>query len=208
MHIPDGIIPLAQATIYWVVSIIFLLIISFKLSKDKMFNKQVVLTAVLTAATVVATSVSIPSPMGIPMHFFLIPLVVMILGLYKGSLVSFLSLVFQSIFLGMGGITTLGANFLVMGIILSLCVYFVYNLFLDVNNSVAIFLSTLIGIMGATFAQIFILMLTNTTSFNVLLASLLPFYLVVGILEGLINIFILGFIKRVRPEILGLSADT
>ncbi len=101
MHLPDGIIPLNQALVYWVIMIIALLIFSYKMSKNQS-EQRFVLIALLSVATVVATSISIPSPFGVPIHFFLIPLVVILLGPLNGIAVSFLSLVVQ-LFLGMGG---------------------------------------------------------------------------------------------------------
>ena len=168
-------------------------------------EKRLVLTAVLTAATVVATAISIPSPFGIPMHFFLIPLVVIILGPLNGTLVCFLALLTQAIFLGMGGVTTLGANVLVMGVSISLVTSFIYNLFKNINVRLAIFLSTILGILAATLVQIVILILTETTSLEVLLASLLPFYLVVAFIEAFINVGVLELIFNARPDIAGIE---
>ena len=164
-------------------------------------EERLVLTAVLTAATVVATSLSIPSPFGIPMHFFLIPLVVILLGPLNATLVCFLALLTQAVFLGMGGITTLGANVLVMGVSLSFVTSIVYGLFKNINGRLSIFLSTIFGILAATVVQIIILLLTNTTSLEVLLASLLPFYLVVAFIEAFINVIIVELIFNTRPEI-------
>ena len=85
-------------------------------------EKRLVLSGILTAVALVATTITVPSPMGIPMHFFIIPLVVLILGPCNAILVSFLALLIQALALGMGGVTTLGINVLDMGIILSLVV--------------------------------------------------------------------------------------
>ena len=169
MHIPDGLIPFEQAMAYLVVCLIIVGISFYYASKKTDMEKRLVLTGILTAVAVVATSVTIPSPMGIPMHFFIIPLVVLILGPFNAIIVSFLSLLVQSLAIGEGGITTLGVNVLDMGIILSIVVYFVYNLFSSINERFAIFLSTLMGILAATILQIFILVLANTTSLEVLL---------------------------------------
>ena len=133
MHIPDGLIPMDQAIVYWIITIVVLAIFFIKLSKKVNMEERLVLTAVLTAATVVATSLSIPSPFGIPMHFFLIPLVVILLGPLNATLVCFLALLTQAVFLGMGGITTLGANVLVMGVSLSFVTSIVYGLFKNIN---------------------------------------------------------------------------
>lgn len=201
MHIPDGLIPMDQAIIYWIITLIVLAIFFMRISKKVNMEERLVLTAVLTAATAVTTAVSIPSPFGIPMHFFLIPLVVIILGPLSGTLVCFLALLSQAIFLGMGGITTLGANVLVIGVFLSLASSVVYDLFKNINGRVAIFIATLFGILTATVVQIVILLLTQTTSLELLLASLLPFYLVVAFIEAFINVIILELIFNIRPDI-------
>jgi cobalt/nickel transport system permease protein len=168
-------------------------------------ERRLVLSGVLTAITVVATSVTIPSPMGIPMHFFIIPLVVLILGPFNAILVSFLSLLVQALGIGEGGITTLGINVLDMGIILSCVVYFVYKLFSSINERFAVFSSTVAGILAATLIQILILVLANTTSLEVLLGSLLPYYLMIGIIEGIANVIILEFISRTNNNILEIE---
>ena len=205
MHIPDGSIPFEQAMVYLVVSLIIVAVSFYYVSKKTDMERRLVLSGVLTAITVVATSVTIPSPMGIPMHFFIIPLVVLILGPFNAILVSFLSLLVQALGIGEGGITTLGINVLDMGIILSCVVYFVYKLFSSINERFAVFSSTVAGILAATLIQILILVLANTTSLEVLLGSLLPYYLMIGIIEGIANVIILEFISRTNNNILEIE---
>jgi cobalt/nickel transport system permease protein len=191
--------------VYLVVSLIIVAVSFYYVSKKTDMERRLVLSGVLTAITVVATSVTIPSPMGIPMHFFIIPLVVLILGPFNAILVSFLSLLVQALGIGEGGITTLGINVLDMGIILSCVVYFVYKLFSSINERFAVFSSTVAGILAATLIQILILVLANTTSLEVLLGSLLPYYLMIGIIEGIANVIILEFISRTNNNILEIE---
>lgn len=205
MHIPDGLIPFEQAVVYLIVSLVILGIFFYYTSRKVNLEKRLVLTGVLTAIVVVATSVTIPSPMGVQIHFFIIPLVVFILGPFNASLVSFLALLVQALTLGEGGVTALGANVLDMGIVLSLVVYAVYKLFSSIDRRIAIFVSTVMGIIAATFIQIFILTIANASSLEVLLASLLPYYLMVAIMEGIINIVIMEFISRIDNSILDIE---
>lgn len=205
MHIPDGLVPFEQAVVYLALSLVIVAISFYYTSKKTDMEKRLVLSGVLTAVTIVATTVVIPSPMGIPMHFFVIPLVVLILGPFNAVLVSFLALLVQALGIGEGGITTLGINVLDMGIILSFVVYFVHNLFSGVNERFAIFLSTVVGILAATALQLLVLVLANTTSLEVLLISLLPYYLMIGIIEGIINVIILEFISRTNSDILEIE---
>lgn len=205
MHIPDGLIPFEQALAYLIISLIILSIFFYYTSKKVDMEKRLVLTGVLTAIVVVATSFTIPSPMGVQIHFFIIPLVVFILGPFNASLVSFLALLVQALALGEGGVTALGANVLDMGIVLSLVVYAVYKLFSSIDRRIAIFVSTVMGIIAATFMQIFILAIANASSLEVLLASLLPYYLMVAIMEGIMNIVIMEFISRMDNSILDIE---
>ncbi|WP_406535631.1 energy-coupling factor ABC transporter permease [Methanobrevibacter sp.] len=205
MHIPDGLIPFDQAMIYLIASLIILSYFSFKLSRKADMEKRLVLSGILTAVAVVATTITIPSPIGIPMHFFVIPLVVILLGPYNASLVSFLALLVQALGFGMGGVTTLGINVLDMGIILSVVVYAVYVLLVNVNEDLAIVISTMAGILAATMAQILILTFAKTTSFEVLLGSLLPYYLMIAVIEGVINVIIIKFISKTNRSILEIE---
>jgi cobalt/nickel transport system permease protein len=139
------------------------------------------------------------------MHFFIIPLVVLILGPCSAALVAFIALLVEALVLGNGGVLSLGANILNMGIVLSVVVYFVYRLFESINKRVAIFISTILGILAATTAQILILTIANVTSLNVLLASLLPYYLMIGVMEGIINVIVIEFISKMNYSILDVE---
>ena len=198
MHLPDGIVPLNQAIIYWVITLI---IISVFFSKDENKEKRIISIAIFSVFTVTVTSLSIPSPLGVPIHFFLIPLVAILLGPLTSNIVSFISLLVQAILLNMGGITILGANFIVMGLILSYVSYGFYILFKDLNKKVAIVASTIIGIMAATFGQVAILLISGAMNFDVLLATLIPFYLFISIIEGFANTIIITAIEQIKPEI-------
>ena len=205
MHIPDGLLPVGHSICYLVIGFVILAVFFYYSSKKVSMSERLVLTGVLTAITVVATSITIPSPIGIPMHFFIIPLVVLILGPCSAALVAFIALLVEALVLGNGGVLSLGANILNMGIVLSVVVYFVYRLFESINKRVAIFISTIVGILAATTAQILILTIANVTSLNVLLASLLPYYLMIGVMEGIINVVVIEFISRVNYNILDVE---
>ena len=205
MHLPDGIVPLNQAIIYWVITLIIISIFFYKFSKDENKEKRIISIAIFSVFTVTVTSLSIPSPLGVPIHFFLIPLVAILLGPLTSNIVSFISLLMQAILLNMGGITILGANFIVMGLILSYVSYGFYVLFKDLNKKIAIFASTIIGIMAATFGQVAILLISGAMNFDVLLATLIPFYLFISIIEGFANTIIITAIEKIKPEIIEME---
>ncbi len=71
-------------------------------SKSSQKDKKIVSMAIFSVFTVIITSLSIPSPLGVPIHFFLIPLIAIILGPYSSSIVAFISLIIQALALNMG----------------------------------------------------------------------------------------------------------
>ena len=205
MHLPDGIIPIEQSIVYWCISIVIIAIFLYKFSRNEDKEKTIVSIALFSVFFVVVTSLSIPSPLGVPIHFFLIPLVAILLGPFNGSIVSFFGLLVQALALNMGGIVCFGANFLVIGVIVAFVTYGFYCLLEDINDKMAIFFATVIGIIFATFGQVFILILSGAVNFNSLLATLVPFYLFIGIIEGFANIIIIYSIQKIKPEIMELS---
>lgn len=205
MHLPDGILPLNQAIIYWLISLIFFgyYFIKFRKSRD---NQSLVNIAIFSAIVAVCSGISIPTPFGASIHFFLIPLAAILLGPYSGVVVTFIALSIQALGLGMGGILALGCNVLVMGVILSFVTYYTYKLMEDFfNKSVLIFLSTLTGIICASISQMIIIMFSGTGNFELLILTLIPFYILVGIIEGFGNVVIIEFMEKLKPEIFDLE---
>ena len=201
MHLSDGLIPLWQAAIYWILTIAILALYMYKLSKTEEKEKVMVNTAILAAVTIAASSISIPSPFGVPIHLFIIPLVVIFLGPLSGVMVAFLCFIVQYFILGMGGMTSLGANVVTMGIVMSFSTYYFYKFTAELDDRLSIFSGTFMGIIMATVAQILIMLAAGVATLEVLLATLVPFYLFVGIVEGVINIFILLSVLKLKPEL-------
>lgn len=201
MHLSDGLIPLWQAAIYWILTIAILALYMYKISKNEEKEKVMVKTAILAAVTIAASSISIPSPFGVPIHLFIIPLVVILIGPLGGVMVAFLCFIVQYFILGMGGITSLGANVVTMGIVMSFSTYYFYKFTAELDDRLSIFSGTFVGIIMATLTQVFIMLAAGVATLEVLMATLVPFYLFVGIVEGIINIFILLPVFKLKPEL-------
>jgi len=200
LHLPDGLLPLWLAAIYWILTVAVLALYMYKLSKVEEKEKVMVNTAILAAVTIAASSISIPSPFGVPIHLFIIPLVVILLGPLSGVTVAFLCFIVQYFLLGMGGFTSLGANVVTMGIVMSFSTYYFYRFTRELDERLSIFSGTFLGIIMATVAQVLILLAAGVATLEVLLATLVPFYLFVGVIEGIINIFIILSIFKLKPE--------
>lgn len=205
MHLPDGIIPMNQAIIYWIISLIFLSLYLYKSSKLANNFKRIIIMAMFAAVTIVASSITIPSPFGVPIHFFIIPLVVILLGPLSGMVVEFVCLLIQALFLGLGGIVCLGANTMVIGVSISFVTYIFFKVIKDLNENFAIFCATVLGIISATIVQALILIISGFTTLEIILSTLIPFYLFVAVVEGIITVIIVNFIKKSNQEFINLE---
>ncbi len=116
MHIPDGFIPLGQCAIYWTIAIIAL-IFAFKWGRENLNEKSIPLMAVLAAGIFAIMSMNIPIPFGSSGHMIGAAMVAIIfMSPWAAIIVIALVLMIQGIFFGDGGITTMGANIINMGI--------------------------------------------------------------------------------------------
>jgi ABC-type Co2+ transport system, permease component len=169
--------------------------------KETQKERRIVGTGLFAAAAAAVSSISVPSPFGVPVHFFLIPLAAILLGPLTAVIVATLCLVIQFFILGMGGLTSMGANILTMGIGLGVGTYAVYSVVSELDRSLAVFTATFLSIMVATVFHIMILLAAGVAGPEMLMATLIPFYIFVGVIEGVANIFIVSFLERMKPEL-------
>ena len=119
MHIEDGILPLAQ-TVAWDAVALAFVIPGIKQAQKKAEQNPAYkpLLAMMGAAVFVVSAMHLPVPVtGSCSHPCATPLAAIVLGPFATAFISSIVLFFQAIFLGHGGITTLGANTFSMGIV-------------------------------------------------------------------------------------------
>jgi cobalt/nickel transport system permease protein len=105
----------------------------------------------------------------------------------------------------MGGITSFGANFIVMGFVLAIVTYAFYMIFKNINERLSTFLATIMGIISATFIQAIMLVLSGSITFNAVISTLVPYYMFISIIEGILNVMIFFSLESVKPELLKLN---
>lgn len=158
--------------------------------------------ALLSAAFFVASLVHVPlGPSSV--HLILNGLVGIILGwlTFPALLVG---LFLQAILFQFGGLTTLGVNTFNMAFP-GVVVYYLFRpLIHDSRPWVATVGAFLSGALAVLLAGIFVAVELSFTgeSFRAAAKLILLAHLPVMIIEGLITILIVGFLKKVRPEIL------
>jgi len=203
MHIPDGFIPLWQCGIYYVITILALYF-SLKWAKKNLDEKMVPLMAVLAAGIFAIMSLNVPFPMGSSGHMVGGALVAIIFCAPEAAVIIFtLVLLVQALLMGDGGVTTLGANILNMGIVTGLVGFYSFKTLrnplgkiksLFIASWLSIFLAAVMVVLELWFAGKFI---------NLQLALLfLILQAISGIVEGILTVIIILALEKTRPDLL------
>lgn len=212
MHIAEGLLPAPYAIGYSVGAAIFVAIGVKSLSgKSKEIPMMKQLTGVMTAGIFLVSLLPIPVPItGTCSHPGGTPLGAILLGPWVNALVSMVALLFQALFFAHGGLTTLGANTLTMGVFGGFVGWLIFrglralriNLFW---SGLAAGLIGDISIYLGTSVQLALAIHGNHPLSEVFLAifgAFLPTQAPLAVLEGLFTGIALKYIADHRPDIL------
>ncbi len=213
MHIPDGLLPAEVALGGYVVTAALTWVSLRQIKKQPDFEAQVPKAALLTAAFFVASWVHIPIP-PTSVHLVLNGLLGVVLGWYAVPAL-LVGLFLQAVMFQHGGLTTLGVNAAMMGIpaLLAFGIFqlrsrlnlrqpLITSLFAFVGGALGLGIGALIAfsILVATIPA-YIDVETERAAITALTVAHVP---LAGI-EGMFTALIIGFLLRVRPEL--VSAD-
>ena len=220
MHIPDGFIPLWQCALYAAIALLFI-IIAFIRGQKRLNEKNIPLMAVLAAGLFAIMTLNIPIPGGSSGHMVGAAMVAIIfMSPWAAIIVITLVLALQAIFFGDGGITTLGANIINMGICGGFVGYYTFKgLYrphmgsdgvltgsgilskwwaIGVASWLAIFLSACLASIELWWAGTFPLAL------GILYMG--GFHAVIGIFEAIITVIVISSLEKIRPDLLAWNS--
>lgn len=212
MHISEGLLPLGWAGLWFAVALPFMAIGLFQLRSraagDLSFKP---LVGLLTAVVFIISCMPIPVPTaGTCSHPAGTGISAILLGPGISVLVATAALLIQALFLAHGGLSTLGANIVSMGVAGSFAAYLVFiglrrlhmpvilagflaGIFADWGTYLATAAELALGIKGeAAFLPLF----TKIT------LAFIPTQLPLGILEGAMTAGVIALLARKRPDIL------
>ena len=115
------------------------------------------------------------------------------------------ALLLQVILFQFGGITTLGVNTLVMALPALICYYLFAGTIRGKNNTSALIAAFLTGVVAMLLSGVlvaFCLIFTGTQFFNAARMFVLA-HAPIMILEGVLTALVVGFLRKVRPVLLG-----
>ena len=211
MHISEGILPTQWALLWYAVAIPFvawgLRDLRVKSAREPFFKPMV---GLIGAAVFVVSCMPIPLPSGTCSHPCGTGMAAIFIGPALTIVVSSIALLLQALFLSHGGLTTLGANIVSMGVVGALVGWSVFRLSRRMGLSPwgAAFLAGMLSDWATYAATSFELAsalhgkesLLNL--FALIGASFLPTQLPLGIAEGIVAAGVYTFIAARRPSLL------
>ncbi|MCB0156005.1 MAG: cobalt transporter CbiM [Anaerolineae bacterium] len=217
MHIPDGILPLSVAAAGYVTTggLTWFSLRRIRQTVDDV-QAQVPKAALLTAAFFIASWIHIPVP-PTSVHLILNGLLGVVLGFYAIPAI-LIGLFLQAVMFQHGGLTTLGVNTTMMGLP-ALLAYFIFQLRLPLGKQndrlwtgIFGFLAGGIGLGAAAALAFFILVSTIPANIDVAqertaITALILGHVPLMFIEGTLTAMLVTFLQRVRPELIGSTAE-
>jgi cobalt/nickel transport system permease protein len=210
MHISDGILSPEWCVVWYALSAVFVVVGAIEISRRRKANPVYMSMIALMGAAIFVISVwHIPVPVtGSCSHPTGTPLAAMIVGPFATVIISGIALFFQ-VFLGHGGLTTLGANLMSMGIAGTFTGYFTFRAMKKAG--VSIWLSAGLGglvgdlvtyVVAALEIALSIHPSNLITYWGVYTLGFLPTQIPLAILEFAFTAAAIQYIADHRPEVL------
>lgn len=210
MHIMEGFLPIKWAIIWSVLTLPFLAIGFKRVGKglrEGQDNKMIL--GLVGGFTFVLSALKIPSVTGSCSHPTGVGLGAILFGPTTMTVIGAIVLLFQSLLLAHGGITTLGANSFSMAVVGPLVSYGIYKVLgkNSKNKSLAVFLAAALGDLATYIVTSIQLALAFPDSTGGVAASLTKFLSVfaltqipLAIVEGIITVMVFNLIQEYRKE--------
>lgn len=208
MHIPDGYLSLPVSLATGCIAIA-LTTLSLHRVQSEYKERTVPLMGVSAAFIFAAQMVNFPIIGGTSGHLMGGTLAGILLGPWAGSLVMAVVFIVQSVMFQDGGLTALGANITIMGLIGTFGGYYLYrflrnllgkNTWLGMSVSTAI--ASWVSVVVASAVCALLLDLSDTVPLAVGLTAMLSWHLMIGIGEAFITLSVISFIWKTRPELI------
>lgn len=211
MHIPDGYLTLSVAIPAFIITILFW---GIAIKKIKITDRQVPIMGLLTALFFAAMFMNFPIIGGTSAHLLGGASIGLILGPFSGLISMTIIIVLQAFLFGDGGLTSLGANILNMGII---GVFIPCIIFSGINRITkldgkkifgAIFIAAFVGdVLAAISAGTELGLSTPTFQYGLSVAvpAMAINHSIIGVAEGIVTVVLIGTLLKLRPDVLEQS---
>ena len=203
MHIPDAFIPIWQGAIYWIIALVFIGL-ALRWARNEMSEEKIPLIAVLAAGIFALQSFNLPVSMGTSGHLVGGALAAIILGSpFAAVFILTLVLIVQGVLFGDGGITTMGANIINMGVIGGFVGFYTFKGLMAATSNVNIagFAAAWLACVIPALACAFEMYVAGTFPLREGLIAMGLYHAMIGIIEGFVTVVAIKLIVAARPDI-------
>jgi cobalt/nickel transport system permease protein len=210
MHIPDAFIPIPQGIVYWIIALIFIAL-ALRWAKTEISEEKIPLIAVLAAGIFALQSFNLPVSMGTSGHLVGGALAAIILGSpFAAVFILTLVLIVQGVMFGDGGITTMGANIINMGVIGGFVGFYTFKGLMATtkNVNIAAFTAAWLACVIPALACAVEMYFAGTFPLREGLIAMGLYHALIGLIEGFVTVVAIHLIVAARPDIVDFTIDT
>ncbi len=213
IHLEDGTFTLFWATVWTAAAAVLLTVAIYRLGRGKIPTRRLAIASMCVAVSFAAFQIEIPVFGGV--HLNLTPLMGILVGPSLGALCVFIVNLFSAA-IGHGGWSMIGANTLVNSVEVFLG-YYIYR-FLRTSARARRFFSGLgaaaIALAVSALAEVAVISISeiqgstltrSQTLENMLVLAVAN--IVVGLFEGAVTGYIVSYLGKVRPDLIGESGS-
>lgn len=214
MHIMEGFLPVGWALLWWALTIPFLIFGLYSIRKKIKDSPEVKIMLGLSAAfAFVLSALKLPSVTGSSSHPTGVGLGTVLFGPTAMTVVGTIVLLFQSLLLAHGGITTLGANAFSMAVIGPLVAYFIFKggQKAGLSLSVSVFLAAALADLATYVVTSFQLALAFPAEVGGIMASFMKFASIfaftqvpLAISEGILTVIVINLLTKYHASELNI----
>lgn len=204
MHAPDGFFSVWLSIVGWIITIA-MLGLAIRNTREQLGERQVPLMGIMAAAIFAGQMLNFTIPGGTSGHLVGGALAAIVLGPWAGLLVMTAVVAVQALLFQDGGLLVMGLNIINMGVVTVFVGYFTYRLLKGLFRGRA---GHLIGAFVGAWASLVVtaafaaieLALSGTSPLRFALPAMVGVHVLIGVGEGLLTVFALGFILATRPD--------
>jgi len=214
MHIMEGFLPVGWALLWWALTIPFLIIGLYSIRKKIKESPEVKIMLGLSAAfAFVLSALKLPSVTGSSSHPTGVGLGTVLFGPTAMTVIGTIVLLFQSLLLAHGGITTLGANAFSMAVIGPFVAYFIFKSGqkAGLSLSISVFLAAALADLATYVVTSFQLALAFPAEVGGIMASFMKFASIfavtqvpLAISEGILTVIVINLLTKYHASELNI----
>ncbi len=210
MHLPDGFLSIPVSAIFWLTSILFILIALARVNRE-LGEREAPVMGVLAAAVFAGQMLNFSVAGGTSGHLLGAALATIILGPWPTVVVMTAVVSVQALLFQDGGLVARGANLFNMAVIAPFVAYFVFRICQRLAKEekwgifVGGFAAGWTSVVIASLAVALQLSFSGTSPANISIPAMGSIHMLIGIGEGLITVGALSLIYAARPDLLKIG---